>query len=218
MPLVTSSPLPPQHPVILSPPFFPNGFDLQSDIIFPACLTSPHLPPSLHIIARVTSTPFIFQSTSSHITNSQMSTTSTTHWSHHMTHPPCSTHFSLKSQSSLMPVPDDFCMPTPSNSSTDVTAHDRKHSKMLPDVGMVQMYSKLASVNDLHGFCMDRLPPSLHGPALLLVPTVFLPGGLPCPSETHWTIPTSALVFGENIFRTLVSQIFMEYKLHMGNS
>ena len=38
---------------------------------------------------------------------------------------------------------------------------------MLPDVGMVQMYSKSANVNDL------------GGPALLLVPTVFLPGGLP---------------------------------------
>ena len=29
---------------------------------------------------------------------------------------------------------------------------------------------------------------------------VFLPGGLPCPSETHCTIPTSALDFGQNIF------------------
>ena len=30
---------------------------------------------------------------------------------------------------------------------------------MLPDVGMVQMYSKSANVNDLHGFCVDRLAP-----------------------------------------------------------
>ena len=30
---------------------------------------------------------------------------------------------------------------------------------MLSDVGMVQMYSKSANVNDRHGFCMDRLPP-----------------------------------------------------------
>ena len=59
---------------------------------------------------------------------------------------------------------------------------------MLPDVGMVQMYSKSVNVNDLGGL------------ALLLVPTGFLPGGLPCPSETHCTIPTSALVFGGNIF------------------
>ena len=67
---------------------------------------------------------------------------------------------------------------------------------MLPDVGMVQMS---ANVNDL-GFAWTGWPSSLHGPALLLVPTVFLPDGLPCPSETHCTIPTSALVFGGNIF------------------
>ena len=30
---------------------------------------------------------------------------------------------------------------------------------MLPDVGMVQMYSKSVNVNDLHGFCGDRLVP-----------------------------------------------------------
>ena len=35
----------------------------------------------------------------------------------------------------------------------------RRHGKMLPDVGMVQMYSKSANVNDLHGFCVDRLAP-----------------------------------------------------------
>ena len=58
---------------------------------------------------------------------------------------------------------------------------------------------KSVSVNDLHGFSTGWSP-SLHGPALLLVPTVFPPGGLPCPSETHCTIPTSALVFERNIF------------------
>ena len=47
------------------------------------------------------------------------------------------------------------------------------------------MYLKSANVND---------------PALLLVPTVFPPGGLPCPLVTHCTIPTSDLVFGGNIF------------------
>ena len=35
----------------------------------------------------------------------------------------------------------------------------RRHGKMLPDVGMVQMYSKSANVNDLYGFCVDRLAP-----------------------------------------------------------
>ena len=35
----------------------------------------------------------------------------------------------------------------------------RRHGKMLPDVGMVQMYSKSANVNELHGFCVDRLAP-----------------------------------------------------------
>ena len=56
---------------------------------------------------------------------------------------------------------------------------------MLPDVGMVQMYSKSAKL-----MLMIWV---LHGPALLFVPMVFLPGGLPCPSETHCIIPTSAL-------------------------
>ena len=58
---------------------------------------------------------------------------------------------------------------------------------------------KSANVNDL-GFVWTGWPPSLHGPALLLVPMVFPPVGLPCPSEAHCTIPTSALVFGGNIF------------------
>ena len=57
---------------------------------------------------------------------------------------------------------------------------------MLPDVGMAQMYSKSVNVNDL-GFAWTGWFPSLHGPALLLVFTALLPGGLPCPSETHRT-------------------------------
>ena len=40
--------------------------------------------------------------------------------------------------------------------------------------------SKSANVNDL-GLACTSWPPSLHGPALLLVPTVFPPGGLLCP-------------------------------------
>ena len=72
-------------------------------------------------------------------------------------------------------------------------------ARVFVDVGMVQMYSKSANVNDL-GFAWTGWPSSLHGPTLLLVPTVFLPGGLPCPSETHCTIPTSSFVFGGNIF------------------
>ena len=87
---------------------------------------------------------------------------------------------------------------------------------MLPDIGMVQMYSKSANVNDL-GFAWTDWSPSLHGPALLLVPTIFPPGGLPCLSETHCTISTSALVFGGNILHTLVSLLFMECKLHISN-
>ena len=67
---------------------------------------------------------------------------------------------------------------------------------MLPDVGMVQMYSKLANVNDLN-LAWIGWPPSLHGPAFLVVPTFFLAGGL---LETHCTTPTSALVLGGNIF------------------
>ena len=72
---------------------------------------------------------------------------------------------------------------------------------MLPDVGMVQMYSKSANVNDLLGFCVQAATALCM--ALLPVPMIFPPGGMPCLSETHCTIPTSALVFGENILRTL---------------
>ena len=52
---------------------------------------------------------------------------------------------------------------------------------MLPDVGMVQMYSKSANVNGL-GFAWTDWPPTLHGPALL-VPMVFPPGGFAIPSR-----------------------------------
>ena len=65
------------------------------------------------------------------------------------------------------------------------------------------------NVNDL-GFAWTGRPFSLHGPALLkLVLTVFLPGGLPCPSEAHCTIPTSALVFGGNIFTHLMLYVIL---------
>ena len=87
---------------------------------------------------------------------------------------------------------------------------------MLPDVGMVQMYSKSANVNDL-GFAWTGWPSSLHGLALLLVPTFFAPGDLPCPPVTHCTIPTSALVFGGNIFTHPCFLTFMECKFQMGN-
>ena len=71
---------------------------------------------------------------------------------------------------------------------------------MLPDVGMVQMYSSQWVLMICMGFAGTGWSSSLHGPALLLVPTVFPAGGLPCPSETQCTIPTSALVFEGNIF------------------
>ena len=87
------------------------------------------------------------------------------------------------------------------NSRNGYAVTSRRRSKMLPDVGMVQMYSKSANVNDL-GFAWTGWPSSLHGPALL-VPTVFAPGDLPCPPVTHCTIPTSVLAFGGNIFTHL---------------
>ena len=37
-----------------------------------------------------------------------------------------------------------------------------------------------------------------------------------CSSETHGTIPTSLLVFVENVFTSLVSLLFLECKLHCG--
>ena len=38
-----------------------------------------------------------------------------------------------------------------------------------------------------------------------------------CSLETLGTIPTSLLVFVENVFTSLVSLLFMECKLHSGN-
>ena len=66
---------------------------------------------------------------------------------------------------------------------------------MLPDIGMhgANQSQRMLMTWVLRG----QAAPSLHGPTLLLVPTVSLPGGLPCPFETHCTIPTSALIFGE---------------------
>ena len=71
------------------------------------------------------------------------------------------------------------------------------HAIPIPATPCSHMHA--ANVNDL-GFAWTGWPSSLHRPALLLVPTVFLPGGLSCPSETHCTISASALVFGGNIF------------------
>ena len=82
-----------------------------------------------------------------------------------------------------------------------------KCGKMLADVGMVKTYSKSVHVNDL-GFvwtgppcCMDRLAPLFAWTG---------PPPRPCSygysarwfylAGTHCTIPTSALVFGGNIF------------------
>ena len=45
----------------------------------------------------------------------------------------------------------------------------------LPDVGMVQMYSKSVNVNDL-GYAWTGWPSSLLGLALFLVSMVFPPG------------------------------------------
>ena len=47
--------------------------------------------------------------------------------------------------------------------------------------------------------CMDRLPPpppSLHGPALLLVPTIFPPGGfaIPCRYTLHHPYPRGSTI------------------------
>ena len=66
---------------------------------------------------------------------------------------------------------------------------------MLADAGMVKMYSKSVNVNDLDFAwtgplcCMDQLAPSLHGLALLLVPTVFPPGAWFCHTLLVHTAP-----------------------------
>ena len=100
----------------------------------------------------------------------------------------------------------------------------RRSSKMLANVGMVKTYSKSAHVNDL-GFtwtgppcCMDRLAPlfAWTGPPpcsyVFFARWYYLAG-------THCTIPTSALVFGGNIFTLPCSYIYcMGCKLLMGQS
>ena len=98
---------------------------------------------------------------------------------------------------------------------------------MLADVGMVKTYSKSAHVNDL-GFvwsgppcCMDQLPPPppppprplcMDRPSSLLI-RFFRQVVLPYLAGTHCTIPTSALVFGGNIF-THPLAIVLLYKQH----
>ena len=62
--------------------------------------------------------------------------------------------------------------------------HGKPPGRKIIGTRMVQMYSKSANVNDL-GFAWTGWSSCLHGPALLLVPRIFLPDGLPCPSETH---------------------------------
>ena len=96
---------------------------------------------------------------------------------------------------------------------------------MLADIGMVKMYSKSAHVNDLGGLhgqvlllvALINWPPSLHGPALLLVPTFLPPGGFCHTLQVH-TAPFLhlPLFLEETFLHTLVSLLFMECKLHMG--
>ena len=70
---------------------------------------------------------------------------------------------------------------------------------MLPDVGMVQMYSKSANVNGL-GFAWTGWPPLCTDRPSSFFLWFFRQMVLPYLAGTHCTIPTSALVFGENIF------------------
>ena len=65
---------------------------------------------------------------------------------------------------------------------------------------MVQMYSKSANVNDLHGFCVDRLAPLFAWTGPPPCSYGFSASWFAMPSEAHCTIPTFALVFGGNIF------------------
>ena len=69
---------------------------------------------------------------------------------------------------------------------------------MLPDVGMVQMYSKLANVNDLGFACTGCPPLCMDRPSSLFLQ--FFRQVVCYALETHCTIPTSVLVFGGNIF------------------
>ena len=94
---------------------------------------------------------------------------------------------------------------------------------MLADVGMVKTYSKSAHVKDLGlawtglPCCMDRLAPLFAWTGLLLVPTVFLPGGFTL--QVHTAPSLHLLLFLEETFlNTLVSILFMECKLLMGQS
>ena len=89
---------------------------------------------------------------------------------------------------------------------------------MLPDVGMVQMYSKSTkfNVNDL-GFAWTGWPPFLHGPALLLAPTVFSARWFAMPLRHTAPSLHLPLFLEETFLHTLVSRLFMECKLHMGN-
>ena len=99
---------------------------------------------------------------------------------------------------------------------------------MLADVGMVKTYSKSAHVNDL-GFawtgppcCLDRLPP----PPPLFAWT----NSPPCSYDfsARWLCHTLQvhtapslhlpLFLEETFLHTLVSPLFMECKLHMGQS
>ena len=102
---------------------------------------------------------------------------------------------------------------------------------MLADVGMVKTYSKSVHVNDL-GFawtgppcCMDRLPPPPPPPPPLcmdqrssLFLQFFHQVVLPC-LQVH-TAPSLhlPLFLEETFLHTLVSPLFMECKLHMGQS
>ena len=83
------------------------------------------------------------------------------------------------------------------NSWNGCAAVARRCGKMLPDVGMVPMYSKSANVNDLQGFVWTGWPPlCMDRPSSLFLRFFRLAVGLPCPSEAHCTISTFALVFG----------------------
>ena len=65
---------------------------------------------------------------------------------------------------------------------------------------------------------MDQ-PSLLHGPALLLVSMIFPPGGFCHTLQVH-TAPSLhlPLFLEETFLHTLVSPLFMECKLHMGQS